>query len=384
MKENIDAKSFKEDLEIVSSKDPDVKVLETNAGRSLVLVSPGFQGKVFTSSTEGLAGRSIGWVSRDAILADSPDPQINAFGGENRFWIGPEGSRNSIFVSQGKEFVFENWKTPPPIDSEHWKLENSDNENVWMSHEMKILNRVGTVFDIKAERIVSLLSPEKTTQMLNIEIDSKIEMVAYSTKNIISNLGNDPWTEESGTVCIWILDMFSPSEKTVILLPHKPLEPGIEKVITTDYFGPVNPDRLKQENELIFFKADGNSRGKIGVNGSYALPWAASYDPTNSLFTLITFDIDERANYLNQEWNDAGFPYNGDAVNAYNDGPLINGGQLGPFYELESSSPGAFLQPGESACHSHNVFHFTGEHKYLDKLVSFLTGQTIKKLSNIF
>ena len=45
------------------------------------------------------------------------------------------------------------------------------------------------------------------------------------------------------------------------------------------------------------------------------------------------------AAYLNQEWNLDGDPFIGDAVNAYNDGPLEDGSQMGPFYELESVSP---------------------------------------------
>ena len=52
--------------------------------------------------------------------------------------------------------------------------------------------------------------------------------------------------------------------------------------------------------------------------------------------------------YLNQEWNIIKPPFSGDAVNAYNDGPLADGSQMGPFYEIETVSPAAFLKPGES------------------------------------
>jgi hypothetical protein len=56
-------------------------------------------------------------------------------------------------------------------------------------------------------------------------------------------------------------------------------------------------------------------------------------------------------------------------VNAYNDGPLEEGGQLGPFYELESVSPAAALKPGESISHIHAVYHFTGDESGLKQLL---------------
>ena len=50
-------------------------------------------------------------------------------------------------------------------------------------------------------------------------------------------------------------------------------------------------------------------------------------------------------------------PYSGDALNSYNDGPLEDGSQMGPFYELETSSPAAALKPGESITHSQITIH---------------------------
>jgi hypothetical protein len=50
-------------------------------------------------------------------------------------------------------------------------------------------------------------------------------------------------------------------------------------------------------------------------------------------------------------------PYKGDVINSYNDGPLEDGSQLGPFYEIEASSPALGLKKGMSgsyrqvACH---------------------------------
>ena len=87
------------------------------------------------------------------------------------------------------------------------------------------------------------------------------------------------------------------------------------------------------------------------------------------------FDVDSAASYLNQEWKTDTAPYSGDAVNAYNDGPLADGSQMGPFYELESVSPAAFLAPGQNQVHRHSVYHFTGPEAGLFAISRRLLGR---------
>ena len=68
-------------------------------------------------------------------------------------------------------------------------------------------------------------------------------------------------------------------------------------------------------------------------------------------------------------------PYGGDVVNSYNDGPLGPGEPpLGPFYEIESSSPAATLQPGARLRHVHRTFHFEGPEAELDAIARATLG----------
>jgi hypothetical protein len=96
------------------------------------------------------------------------------------------------------------------------------------------------------------------------------------------------------------------------------------------------------------------------------------------------FDVDSAASYLNQEWKTDTAPYSGDAVNAYNDGPLADGKQMGPFYEIESVSPAAFLKPGEKLTHKHSVFHFTGNKAVLNKIALKTLGISLDDISTTF
>ena len=77
-------------------------------------------------------------------------------------------------------------------------------------------------------------------------------------------------------------------------------------------------------------------------------------------------------------------PFSGDAVNAYNDGPLDDGRQLGPFYEIESVSPAAFFAPGQTLTHRHSVFHFSGDEKALDLICRQTLGVSLRQVKSIF
>jgi hypothetical protein len=71
-------------------------------------------------------------------------------------------------------------------------------------------------------------------------------------------------------------------------------------------------------------------------------------------------------------------------MNAYNDGPLNDGSQMGPFYEIESVSPSAALKPGEEMKHVHSVYHFTGSKQQLDNIARKVLGVSLEKIEQAF
>jgi hypothetical protein len=48
-----------------------------------------------------------------------------AFGGKERFWIGPEGGPFSWYFKPGVEQVYANWDVPAFIDSDAFEVESS-------------------------------------------------------------------------------------------------------------------------------------------------------------------------------------------------------------------------------------------------------------------
>ena len=376
--------SFGYDLNFLKQHDDSVVVLNNDSDRAQVIVSPKYQAKVFTSTADGNSGQSFGWVNYKAF-SGAPDVHMNAYGGENRFWLGPEGGKFSLFFKPDSEMVFANWKTPAPFDIEPWKVVSKNDQSVTMQKNMQLLNYKGTQLDISVERLVKILSDAEVAKILGYAVDTSVKAVAYQTDNKITNVGKTAWTEDTGMPCIWMLDMFNPSPATVIVVPYKNISGmPFNKIVTSDYFGQISPDRLKHTDDMLFLKADGKSRGKVGVVPGYAKPMAVSYDPQHKALTIIMFDLDSSAKYLNQEWNTTKPTFAGDAVNAYNDGPLADGTQMGPFYEMESVSPAAFLKPGESLSHKHAVFHFTGNEEGLSRITQKLLGISLADVQNEF
>jgi hypothetical protein len=88
--------------------------------------------------------------------------------------------------------------------------------------------------------------------------------------------------------------------------------------------------------------------------------------------------------YVNSKWGKQEDPLKGDAVNSYNDGPVEDGSIMGPFYEIESSSPAALLNPGESLTHTQRVFHITGDEKQLDKIVQKIFNVSLDQIKEAF
>jgi hypothetical protein len=113
---------------------------------------------------------------------------------------------------------------------------------------------------------------------------------------------------------------------------------------------------------------------------------AGSYDAANHVLTIVTFTRPAGSErYVNSMWEVQKEPFAGDVINSYNDGPPAPGKPpLGPFYELETSSPALTLKPGETYTHVHRTFHFTGPEADLDAIARATLGVSLEAINNAF
>jgi hypothetical protein len=377
--------SFGDDLQFLK-RHSEVVVLE--AGPAQVVVAPAYQGRVLTSTSGGAAGPSFGWINREVIASMKREPHMNVFGGEDRFWLGPEGGQYGLYFAPGAAFDFDHWEVPEAIDWGAWDVVERATDRVSFRKDMKVANHSATSFSIRVNRTVSLSSPEAVQSLLGAEVPKGTSVVAYESSNTVTNIGQEGWTKAKGLVSVWILGMFQPSPNTTIVLPFRPgSEKALGPIVNDAYFGKVPPHRLVVREGVLFFRGDGQERGKIGIPRPRALPIAGSWDAGRSVLTLVEYTLpaDPGPGYVNSMWEKQKIPYGGDVVNSYNDGPPGPGKKpLGPFYEIETSSPAAPLAAGNSLTHVHRTLHIQGPKASLDAIAKAKLGVGLDDVERVF
>lgn len=365
----------------------DIIELSDISGKAKIAVSAALQGRVMTSSSSGPEGRSYGWINRELLGSGETMKHMNAFGGEERFWIGPEGGQFSVFFKKGDAFTLDNWQTPALIDIDPFEVKSIFTDRAIFTKTASLVNYSGFKFDIGIEREISILSIDKAFKELGLDVLEGVDVVAYRTNNSLTNMGSSDWKPETGLLSIWLLGMFNPSPETTIVIPYIEGDMAeLGKPVNDDYFGKVATERLIVDKRVIFFKGDGLHRGKIGLSPSRAKNVLGSYDASGRTLTIIKYDKpDPIAPYVNSLWEIQEDPLAGDVINSYNDGPAQLGKKpLGPFYELETSSPALALKAGSKGTHEQITWHFEGDVDQLSKISKKIFGVSISEITGVF
>jgi hypothetical protein len=378
---------FKDDATFLKAHTQAI-ILTARDNLAQVAVNPDLQGRVMTSTADGPDGLSFGWINREALTSGQNNLHMNAFGGEDRFWLGPEGGQFSIFFRARDPFDLDHWFTPPPVNEGAYDVVSRKADRIHFRKTMHLVNYSSTEFDLGLDREVRILRADEV-KALGIPVPAGVKMVAFSSDNKISNSGTKAWVKETGLLSVWILGMFNPSPATTIVIPFKPgPEAELGPIVNDSYFGKVPADRLvvRDKDGVLFFSGDGKYRSKIGIPPSRVKPFAGSWDAANKVLTIVHLTVPEGATeYVNSMWKIQENPFAGDVVNSYNDGPASPGAKpLGHFYELESSSPAAALKPGETLAHVHTTIHFHGPEKALDEIARAVIGVGLKEIQAAF
>lgn len=368
-------KNYYNDREFLAKR---LNLIELVRGDKKVLLSADLQGRVLTSTADGEQGYSYGWLNYDLLASGKFLPHCNNFGGEDRFWLGPEGGQYSIFFPNGSDYSFDDWQAPAVIDTEKWDTISATGECAAFTKDTILTNTAGKRMSCRLDREVCLLDDAATKELLGTTVPEGLDCVAFRSENKLTNTGDFTWNRDTGMLSIWILGQFIPSDDNRIVLPVKPASGA---VINDAYFGKIGDDRLTVTDGMILFKGDGRKRGKIGIPPEMTIPVCGAYDKVNGTLTLVKFSFDAaKKEYVNSMWEHQAEPFKGDVINSYNDGPLEDGSIMGPFYEIESSSAAANLNPGETLGHSHATVHFKGNFENLNAVAKAVLGVDLATL----
>ena len=373
------AATFQEDVAFLS-KFGAVEVLGAPGGGQIA-ISPHYQARVMTSAVEP-GGRSLGFINRSFIESGNTGTPFDNYGGEDRFWLGPEGGQYGLYFPPGQPFVFDHWQTPHALQEGDWQARKKTASSISYVRSLVVTNYAQHDFKLDVERQISVLSAEQAGQRLGVALPAGVRWVGFSTSNKLTNTGSAAWTEQTGLLSVWILGMFAPVLGTQVIIPFEKHAAG--EIVNDRYFGKVPADRLlvREQQGHLLFRADGQQRGKIGLGPARAKRALGSYSDSAQLLTLVLYTKPSGATrYVNSMWETQREPYAGDVINSYNDGPPAPGKPpLGGFYEIESSSPAAELGPGESLTHEHQTYHFSGQRADLDALSGQVLGVSLSEL----
>lgn len=378
--------TFQDDISFLQERS-DAIVLKSGSGEAQIIVVPEYQGRVMTSTLDGTDGYGFGWINYEKIREGTMDERFNAYGGEDRFWLGPEGGQFSLFHKEGGEFTLDNWYVPKQFDADKFKVVEKTDKKVEMEAEFNISNYSGTEFNVGVERTVRIMDQQEIGRSLNAGSMDQLQAVGFESVNHLINRGDSAWTREKGLLSIWILGMYNPGDEVVIVIPYYQGGTGsLGEIVNDSYFGEVPPERLKVEPGVVYFSGDGKYRSKIGLSWLRAKDYLGSYDPERNVLTIVKYNKpEEKADYVKSMWEIMADPYGGDVVNSYNDGPPEPGAKpMGPFYELETSSPVRPLEPGEEIVHVHQTFHIRGTEKQLNALTEELFQVKIQQIRDAF
>lgn len=353
-----------------------IKIVELSNDESKVLIAPKYQARVMTSSCQGDSGFSFGWINHALIDSGKYMQHINAFGGEERFWIGPEGGQFSLFFKKGDPFDLDHWQTPAIIDTVGFDLVKKQADIASFTKTFSIQNYSGTQFHVKVDREIKLLDNQTAEKELGVQL-SDVKGIGYQTTNSIQNIGDADWNYHTGVLSIWLLSMMKSSELNTVIIPYQ--KGGMDQ-INDSYFGKVPAERLIKRDSVLFFKADAKFRSKIGIPPSIVKPVFGSYDAARNVLTIIKADFKGEKAYVNSMWEIQKEPFKGDVINAYNDGVNQSGTQLGNFYEMETSSPAKELRKGQTLTHVNKVFHFMGSKSALNSITNKILGVSVYDL----
>jgi hypothetical protein len=365
--------TYSYDVAFMKKNTRNVLELQDETGSSKVLLSADYQGRVMTSTAAGDSGSSFGWINYGLISSGEKKQHMNPVGGEERFWMGPEGGQYSIYFKKGDSFNFAHWFVPAVLDTVTYDIVQSDKSQALFSKNTELTNYSGTVFTIGITRKITLLNKSQLEERLKTNIPAGVSFVGFESDNQIKNNGNNDWKKSNGLLSIWILCMMNPSDETKVIIPFNHL-PNVRSYITDNYFGAIPANRLIVKDSILYFRCDGKARGKIGISPLIAKPITGSFDFSKNILTILVPQLDKTASYVNSKWEIQKQPYKGDVINSYNDGPLADGSQMGPFYEIESSSAGKELKKGEVQEYKQTTCHFQGDYKSLSELAKQLLG----------
>jgi hypothetical protein len=367
---------------LLKSAGRDAYVLTGRNPKCKALVCPDLAGRVMGTTTGGENGIFGGFIDEQAFLEGMKDFWDN-WGGEERYWIGPEGGQFGLMFKDRCE-CFAHYNVHEGFNRTPYKVVevSPKGTSITMRCRMRLKNKIGTRFHVEVTRRITFLDDCPFTNGCG----EAVSFVGFQSESSLRNIGERPFTRESGALTQWHIGQFPVGEHIIGIVPFRTAD-RTSPPVREDYFkdfclgGAMPANRYSLLNNCALFKADGRVRTKIGQNCSRATGRLGSYNLESNELIMLDYDFYPQFDYAASYWYEQPQPYDGDVISFSAEGPDQPDGPIGRCYELEALSPALFLAPGESFTWRTRTLHLTGRAATSASICQRFLGPNIGQLA---
>lgn len=318
--------SYQNGLNFLESK---TKVLElSNDFGARIAVCPFWNGRVMTSTCNGLGGDSYGLIDVRGIenIVDNANDNTNRTfpcGGENQFTLSPDRGRFSIchttnikdddyylhdLHQNGLDFPMGYTEGPFDVDF------GLSDGILRMRRSFSATNISGAKFDLNAVRKIRLLNESHLLDIFSnnafVALEHpEVSYVAYETSDTLVNSGA-AFSQYSGLVSIRVKNMFNASPFSAMIVPFRNgNEDELGPPIQSDFFGISSRYRLHLLSNAALLRADGLLRGQIGVSRHRTLSYCAAINFRSGVLSIIAFNLPDdpvACRYMSNDFFESG------------------------------------------------------------------------------
>ena len=302
-----------------------------------IAVCPEWNGRVMTSTCDGLKGDSFGCIKVQAIDAEL----FENFGGEDH------------------------WTLSPTIHS--FTIETLKEQKVILQRTLRMTDANGVSGEFHLSRSVFLLNRRNIRDLFGDAVADSLEREDVSAVSFRTE--NTARSQKQAWVASRLRGMFNASPTTAILLttPPENFETGRSSVIV-DYLGGSPHSRIRYLPQTMLMRADGQKQCQVTLPFPDAPPIIGAIELRLGALTLWTFDLPN----VSED----------DVVRIYNaNRPPTEGLDWATYYEINCFSAAQRLFSENSLTYCQSILHLNANNAVLDDLVRQIFDVSLEDIS---
>ena len=328
--------SYHDVLNYLTQKTSVIELYDQLGGR--VAVCPEWNGRILTSTCEGLEGDSFGFANVRVMDTD----QFEDFGGEDQ------------------------WTISPLIHS--FTVESIKENKAVLQRTLSMTDANGTPVEFHLSRTISLLNRQKIGTLFGDSITESLEqenasVVCFRTENTV-------WTKEKAWVASRQRGMFnaSPHQCIIVLTPPEDDSESEPFPVDIDYMGGSPHNRIRHLPQALLIRADGHGRCRVTIPFSQSPPIFGAVELRFGTLTLWTFDLPDTSDE--------------DVVRIYNSG-RSHGSALdwATYYEMNCFAAAQQLQPEQPLTYCQGTLHLNADNQTFGNIVQKIFDVSLEDIS---